>query len=207
MIGGLETQVHNVNPLVATVDNFLTPQECTDLIALTEGRMRRARVSSTQGTGEVSDVRTNSDCSLDLKEFPQILPVLMKQGVLLRMPLTHAEPLIVLHYLGGEEFKPHYDGYMLEGDAEILAKYEAKGGQRLFTTMVYLNEVEAGGQTEFDHLGVTVEPAPGRLVIWGNTMAGTREMASLSRHAGVPVQAGEKWAAVTWWHERPYAAG
>ncbi|MEM1299483.1 MAG: 2OG-Fe(II) oxygenase, partial [Pseudomonadota bacterium] len=55
-----------------------------------------------------------------------------------------------------------------------------------------------------DQLGVKVAPAPGRLIIWGNTMAGAREMAALSRHAGVPVSAGEKWAAVTWWHERPY---
>ena len=204
MIGGLAAKVWNINPLVATVDDFLTGQECTDLIALTEGRMRRARVSSTHDMDQVSEVRTNRDCSLKPDEFPQIMPVLMKLGLALRMPVTHAEPLIVLHYQGGEEFKPHYDGYMLDGDPEILERFEAKGGQRLFSTMIYLNAVEAGGETVFDQLGVSVTPAPGRLIVWGNCMAGTREMASLSRHAGVPVTSGEKWAAVTWWHERPY---
>lgn len=204
MIGGLDAQVLNINPLVATIDGFLSQQECDDLIALTEGKMRRALVSSTHAADQVSEMRTNRDCSLKPAEFPEILPVLMKIGLVLRMPVTHAEPLIVLQYQGGEEFKPHYDGYMLDGDPEILARLEAKGGQRLFSTMIYLNDVDAGGETDFDQLGVRVAPAPGRLIVWANCMAGTREMASLSRHAGVPVAAGEKWAAVTWWHERPH---
>ncbi|MFK7944190.1 MAG: 2OG-Fe(II) oxygenase [Paracoccaceae bacterium] len=204
MIASLDAKVWNINPLVATVDDFLSNQECTDLMGLTRGRMRRARVSSTHAVDQVSEARTNQDCSLSPADFPQILPVLMKLGMALRMPVTHAEPLIVLHYQGGEEFKPHFDGYMLKGDPEVLARFEARGGQRLFSTMIYLNAVESGGETEFDQLGVSVSPAPGRLVVWGNCMAGSREMAGLSRHAGVPVAAGEKWAAVTWWHERPY---
>ena len=204
MIAGLEAKVWNINPLVATVDDFLSVQECAELIALTDGQMHRALVSSTYADTAMSEVRTNSDCSLAPDKFPQTLPLLMKLGMALRMPITHAEHLVVLHYKGGEEFKPHYDGYSMDGDPERVARFEAKGGQRLFSTMIYLNDVDAGGETEFDQLGVSITPAPGRLVIWANTMAGTREMAALSRHAGVPVAKGEKWAAVTWWHERPY---
>lgn len=204
MIAGLDAKVWNLNPLVATIDDFASPEECATLIGLAEGRLRRARVSSVSVREQISDERTNSDCPLPLTEFPGVMPVLMKLGAVMRMPITHAEPLIVLHYRGGEEFKPHYDGYALDGPPDLMARLDARGGQRLFSTMLYLNEVEAGGETEFDALGVAIAPRPGRLVVWGNTMAGTREMATLSRHAGVPVEAGEKWAAVTWWHERPY---
>lgn len=207
MISGLEAKVLNINPLVATVDGFASPEECEMLIELARGRLERARVSSLETRHKVSEQRTNSDCQLDENEFPQVLPILMKMGLVLRLPVSHAEPLVLLHYQGEEEFKPHFDGYSTDGDPEILRKLAEKGGQRLFSTMIYLNDVPDGGETAFDQLGISVVPARGRLVVFANTLAGTNEMTVLSRHAGVPVREGEKWAAISWWHERAYTGG
>lgn len=207
MIPGLDAKVLNINPLIATVDGFASPEECEMLIELARGRLERARVSSLELRNEVSEERTNSDCQLDENEFPQVLPILMKMGLVLRLPVSHSEPLVLLHYQGEEEFKPHFDGYSTDGDPQILEKLAEKGGQRLFSTMIYLNDVPSGGETAFDQLGISVVPRRGRLVIFANTLAGTNAMTVLSRHAGVPVQQGEKWAAISWWHERPYTGG
>lgn len=206
MIAGLDAKVWNLNPLVATIDGFASPEECDMLIGLAEGRLERARVSTLAVRKAVSEVRTNSDFQLDTAELPQVLPILMKLGMVLRMPIAHAEPLVVLHCQGEEEFKPHYDGYSMDGAPEVIDKLAKKGGQRLFSTMIYLNDVPEGGETAFDALGLSVAPARGRLLIFANCPAGSNDMTNLSRHAGVPVQNGEKWAAITWWHERPFPA-
>lgn len=206
MLDHANTTVLNLNPLVATVDGFLSASECQTLIDLGKGRLQRATVVSDQGQGKVSERRTNAHCALRPSECPQILPFLMKLGILLRMPMQHAEGFMLLHYVEAQEFKPHSDGIALDADPDRLAEFDRDGGQRLFSTLIYLNEVTAGGGTGFPELGLSVAPVQGRLLVFGNTMAGTRDVANLSVHAGEPVTAGEKWAAIAWWRENPRAS-
>ena len=203
MFGDLAPRLLNINPLVAVVDDFLSAAECEAIIAAGRGRMQRATVIDARGKGVERDGRTNSHCELPLNECPEVLPMLMKIGIVLRMPLQHAEPPTLLHYSTAQEFKPHFDGIALDFAGDGAKRFEQSGGQRLFSAMVYLNDVEEGGGTTFPALEIAVSPRPGRLLIFANTMAGMRERAELSIHAGEPVTAGEKWAAVTFWRERP----
>ena len=62
----------------------------------------------------------------------------------------------------------------MNADADKLAAFERDGGQRLFSAMVYLNTVERGGGTGFPELGLSVQPEPGRLLIFANTFARSR---------------------------------
>ena len=116
--------------------------------------------------------------------------MLMKLGMLLRIPVHHAEGPMLLHYIEAQEFKPHADGITLDSDPARIERFERAGGQRLFSTLVYLNDVEEGGGTGFPELSVSVAARRGRLLIFANTMAGSRDMANLSIHAGEPVTAG-----------------
>lgn len=203
MLDHANTTALNLNPLVATVDGFLSVRECQTLIELGTGRLERATIDSVSKHGMVSESRTNAHCALDPLECPQILPFLMKLGIILRIPLQHAEGFMLLHYVEAQEFKPHSDGIALNMAPERLAQLERNGGQRLFSTLIYLNDVAEGGGTSFPELGITVSPRPGRLLVFSNTMAGTRDVTNLSIHAGEPVTAGEKWAAIAWWRENP----
>ena len=117
--------------------------------------------------------------------------------------MDRAEGPIALHYAVAEEFRPHSDGIRMNADADRLSAFEQDGGQRLFSAMVYLNYVEAGGGTGFPEVGISVQPKPGRLLIFANTLAGSRDVTNLSIHAGEPVTSGEKWSVITWWRERP----
>nr|WP_239094238.1 2OG-Fe(II) oxygenase [Bacillus sp. B15-48] len=49
----------------------------------------------------------------------------------------------VLNYWIGEEYKPHFD-YFSPNKVD-----HDKGGQRVATFLIYLNDVKAGGETEF----------------------------------------------------------
>ncbi|MEM7211031.1 MAG: 2OG-Fe(II) oxygenase [Pseudomonadota bacterium] len=207
MLENFNPNILNINPLIAVVDDFLSASECDALITLAQGRLRRATVHNANSDGAVSQNRTNAHCSAPPGEFPQVIPLLMKLGMLLRIPMHHAEGPMLLHYTQAQEFKPHADGIMLDSNPERIERFQRAGGQRLFSTLAYLNDVEEGGGTGFPELGVSVAPKQGRLLIFANTMAGSRDMANLSIHAGEPVTAGEKWAAIAWWRENPVSEG
>lgn len=198
--------VLNLNPLVAMVEEVLPPEHCAELIdhSRDSGKMQRATVLTEEFSHKKSKERTNWSGFFRPQTLPHVPALLLRIGMILRLPVTHAEGVSVLHYLPGQEFTPHYDGHSFERAPEVVEKMEASGGQRLFTTILYLNDVAEGGATDFPELGLSVPPRCGRLLIFANTLAGQRERASLALHAGRPVVEGEKWAATIWWREAPY---
>ncbi len=205
MLPELSARLLNANPLIAVVDGFLDAHECARLISLAEGRMERATVLSEDQGAAVSTERTNSDCTLDPGAMPEVAALMDRLAAIVGLPVGHGEQLSVLHYAIAEEFKIHADGISSGLPAEAIRIFEEDGGQRLFTTMIYLNAVQEGGGTSFPRLGVRLSPEPGRLLLFANTGAGDRDQTPLAAHAGEPVTSGEKWVAVTWWRER--AAG
>ena len=109
------------------------------------------------------------------------------------LPASHAEPLGVLRYGPGQEYRPHYDYYSDD-------RHQA---QRISTVFVYLNDVEEGGGTDFPRLGVKVDPEQGKAVKFLNCdAAGQPNPETL--HAGLPVIRGEKWLATLWFWDRPF---
>ena len=108
-------------------------------------------------------------------------------------PPEHAEPLGVLRYGPGQEYRPHYDYY--DDD-----QHEA---QRTTTVFIYLNPVAEGGGTEFPRLGLLVEPEEGKAVKFLNCDAAGKPNPE-TLHAGLPVIRGEKWLATLWFWDRPF---
>ena len=112
------------------------------------------------------------------------------------LPLANAESMQIIHYGPEQEYRPHFDAFNLSlPRGQRAAKW---GGQRLVTALVYLNKVQAGGATQFPKLGITVPATPGRMVIFHNTTHDISGPHPLSLHAGMPVEAGEKWAFNMW---------
>lgn len=188
-------------PRVSTVDGLLSAEECRLLIANAEVHLQRSRtVDPETGLPMEQEIRTSSDAAFDA-----ILEDLALRAVQLRMasaagvPLDHAEHLVVLRYEPGQEYRPHRD-YRPPSSIE---RDRPQAGNRLRTICVYLNDVEAGGQTEFPIAALKVEPRPGRAVVFDNLHAdGTPDADSL--HAGLPVERGEKWLATLWLRQAPY---
>ncbi|HEV7164863.1 MAG TPA: 2OG-Fe(II) oxygenase [Gammaproteobacteria bacterium] len=108
-------------------------------------------------------------------------------------PSEHAEPLGVLRYGPGQEYRPHYDYYNDD-------QHEA---QRTTTVFIYLNQVEEGGGTEFPRLGIRVEPERGKAVKFLNCDADGKPNPE-TLHAGLPVIRGEKWLATLWFWDRSF---
>jgi prolyl 4-hydroxylase len=116
-----------------------------------------------------------------------------RMAALVGVPAKNAEPLVVLKYLPGQEYKPHFD-YVPD---------TTQRGQRIATVLLYLNQPEAGGETDFPRLGVRVTPQRAKAIGFYNCdVQGAPDSRTL--HAGLPVTQGEKWLATLWFRERPY---
>ena len=79
-----------------------------------------------------------------------------------------------------------------------------RGGQRIYTAIAYLNDVEEGGATEFRDLNISVKPKKGSILVWKNVLPGTTKVHPLSLHAGRPVTGGEKYAFNLWFRENKF---
>ncbi|MFM2187919.1 MAG: hypothetical protein RIR43_2491 [Pseudomonadota bacterium] len=188
-------------PWVAVAPQLLSPAECQLLIQAARPSLRPSTVHDPSGTATWRDpLRTSSDCSLDPIEEDFLLRwVQARLAATAGCSLVQAEHLVVLHYGPGQEYRPHRDD--LGPDA--LKRHRPDAGQRWRTLCAYLHPVQAGGQTAFPLLGLTVEPLVGSAVVFDNLDAqGVPEPRSL--HAGLPVREGQKWLATLWWRQRAY---
>lgn len=189
------------DPVVCVVDDFATATEVHAVREAAGTRMQRAKVSLGKG-GDESAGRTGSNCWIDPEENAVIAGLSRRIAGLVGIPLQNAESVQAIHYDATQQYAPHFDAW--QHDSEAGQRCMKRGGQRLVTGLLYLNEVAAGGGTVFPKLDLAIEPQPGRLVIFHNCLAGTNERNPRSLHGGLPVERGEKWACNFWFRERPF---
>ncbi len=119
---------------------------------------------------------------------------------LLGLPPENGEPIQGQRYSPGQEFKPHTDTF--EPGGYDFYVHTARGGQRTWTAMVYLNEPEDGGATRFKAIGKTIQPEVGKLLVWNNLLA-NGEPNPATIHHGMKVRRGTKYVLTKWFRERP----
>jgi len=193
-------RVHD-EPLIQVINNALSPEECQHIIDIAKPHMKDAVVSAAAG-GVKSAGRTGSVHWVKHDTTQLIRKIIDRVSDTVGVPRSHAESLQVIYYAETQEYKPHFDAYDLTTEAG--KRCTAKGGQRLVTTLLYLNEVEGGGGTIFPKAGCMVESRPGRAVVFHNCHEGTNVRHPASLHGGMPVEKGEKWACNLWYRENAH---
>lgn len=191
------------DPLVVVVDDFVTEGERTHIMNLARKKMKRGKVTRVDELG-YSKARTGSAAWIPHDQTPLVRGLVKRVSDLVGIPTHHAESLQIVHYSETQQYKPHYDGWEL--DTEKGRNRTANGGQRLLTVLMYLNEVDGGRSTNFPKLRLEVEPIPGRMVIFHNSVQkrGRDHLHKKALHGGMPVEDGEKWACNLWYRAEPY---
>lgn len=73
------------------------------------------------------------------------------------------------------------------------------------TVYLYLNDVDAGGGTNFNKLNVTVLPKRGRALLWPSVLdRAPNDDDQRTTHQALPVEAGIKYGANAWFHMRDF---
>ena len=183
------------NPRIVILEGFLSDDECDAMIELAKPKMKRSKTVVNETGGEqVHEARTSEGMFFHRGENELVKTIETRIAKLVNWPVEHGEGLQVLHYKPGAEYKPHYDYFdpAHAGSMTILQR----GGQRLGTVLLYLNNPEKGGGTIFpDAGGFEASPRKGNAVFFSYSKP---HPDSKSLHGGSPVIAGEKWVATKW---------
>jgi len=174
---------------------FLSAEQCAALIELIDAGRRPSTVADPNGDAYF---RTSETC--DLAPSPAVVQELeAKLFALNAIDPAHGEPVQGQRYAEGQEFKPHCDYFNPGG--QDWERYTSVAGQRTWTFMVYLNEVEAGGGTRFKCIGKTFQPETGKLLCWNNRRPdGSVNPNTL--HHGMKVRRGTKYVITKWYREK-----
>ncbi len=191
-------QMPNDKAEIFAVADFLSAEECDKLIAMIEGV---AKPSTVYDLDYSSGYRTSYSGDVDPRD-PFVQKLARRVDDLMGIDPTFGETIQGQRYLPDQEFQQHHDFFYPHTsywDFEM-----SRGGQRSFTAMAFLNEVEEGGTTEFVDLGISIEPKPGVLLIWNNASEdGLPNPGTF--HAGRPVVKGAKYVFTKWYRTRKWS--
>lgn len=183
-----------------TYADFLSDEECATLVAAIDAA---ARPSTLLATHDDPEFRTSSSTDLD-RWSEAVWPIDDRIANLLGIPVANAETMQGQRYAPGQQFRAHCD-YFHEG-AEYWQRMLETGGQRTWTAMAYLNDVEEGGATWFPRAGVRFKPKKGQLLIWNNMCPdGSPNYDTL--HEGMRVTEGTKYIVTKWFRENAWIRG
>lgn len=181
-------------PLIFTIDNFLSDEECETVIEISKNKnFSRAYVLDDNNGSVINKIRTNYYNSINNNEDILIQYIVDKVSSTIKFPSINAEPIEFVRYYKNQEFKHHFDAFK----QPYLSK-----NQRILTALVYLNNVEKGGETEFKNINLKIKPEKGKLLVFQNCLADNETIHPNSYHAGLPVLKGEKYAFNLWYHNK-----
>jgi len=173
-----------------TLPDFLNSEECDQITELIKEKLRPSTIVSAGDSDEA--YRTSSTCDFE-KPNPFFAEIDRRMCAILGIDCSYSEITQGQYYEIGEEFKAHTDYFEGPGSKE----HTIKQGQRTFTFMVYLNDVESGGETEFIRLKQKIKPKKGTAIIWNNlNKDGSNNHNTL--HQAHPVRSGFKSIITKW---------
>lgn len=187
------------NLIIFTIENLLKEEECDYLCTIIQKNNTRSMVASNEkGIARYDEGRTSSTSTLS--DADPIVSIINKRiSDELNVPQEHGESFQGQVYEVGQEFRHHTD-YFTE---DTYPNHCLHSGQRTWTCMIYLNDVEEGGFTDFPHINTTFKPRKGMAVVWKNS-DGTGKEYTASFHAGLPVIKGKKIIITKWFRENPW---
>lgn len=179
------------------VPNFMDEAECAETIRMID---RTAEPSTVFDHGTKEIWRTSSSGNVDAAD-PLVRKIETRIDEMLGVPHAWGETMQGQRYEVGQEFKHHLDLFWTK--AEYWKQEIKNGGQRTITAMVFLNDVEEGGETAFTNLNIAIKPERGAMLIWNNNRPDGMPNED-TMHAGTPVIQGTKYIITKWYRSRKW---
>jgi len=186
----LRPRIIRREPWIVQFDEFLKPWEADHLVKTGGHNFER----SLAGDG-VTPVRTSSTSWCNV---PSCLGDTLFQSIrerivnVTKVPWQYSEHLQVLKYNVGQFYHDHHD--------QNSPRHSA-WGPRLYTFFMYLSDVEAGGETRFTRLNISVTPKKGSAIWWPSVYSDDPfKTDERTYHEAVAVEKGVKYAANFWLH-------
>lgn len=193
----VEKELINEDISLYRVRRFFSELECVLLKARAKPQMTASYiVDPITGSKALDPIRTSSGCQfLPVIQDWVLLDAIKRISVLTCTEVNQGEITGFLSYRKGEEYKKHYDFF----DTKLVSSNRElqHGGQRIMTTICYLNEDYTGGETEFPVIGEKLKGKTGELVFFSNVDK-VGKLNKKSLHRSVAIETGEKWVFNRW---------
>lgn len=184
-------------------DNFLSSEECDKIIELSKNSLETSEVYIAGELTRVDkDHRESEQKWWNDEEHPVFKKLSNKVANIVGLPVENQEALQVVKYSPGGYFKEHYDP-LCTLTKEECAEVNGTSGPRFATFLVYLNDVDEGGDTCFTKINKCIKPKKGKAVLFYSTDH-DEELIHNSMHTGSPVTKGDKWVCNKWIHHRKF---
>jgi len=196
-------------PWVITFENFLTEEECAQLIK----RGRESEYKRSEDVGDLnadgsygsvkSSTRTseNAWCSFrdGCRNDDAVQLVHERIAMVTGIPANYSEDFQILKYEPGQFYRQHHD--------YIEHQMDRRCGPRILTFFLYLSDVDEGGATNFPKLKISVSPKVGRALLWPSVLdSHPKEKDHRTDHEAQDVIVGTKYGANAWIHLHDYQA-
>ncbi|XP_043712326.1 probable prolyl 4-hydroxylase 9 [Telopea speciosissima] len=208
LIAYIPYQVLSWKPRALYFPKFATSEQCQSIIKMAKSKLRPSTLALRKGeTAEnTKGIRTSSGTFISASnDKTGILDIIERKIARVTMiPKSHGEAFNVLRYEIGQRYNSHYDAFN-------PAVYGPQKSQRIASFLLYLSDVNEGGETMFPYengfmdfnydykkcIGLKVRPRQGDgLLFYSLYPNGTTDPTSL--HGSCPVIEGEKWVATKW---------
>ena len=188
-----ETRPLSDSPWAIASDAFLSQAECTYLRGALEQQLQPSVVvDPASGQMIPHPVRTSDGAVFGVFAEDMVVSAINRRiAALSGTGLGQGEPLQLLRYRPGAEYRAHMDALPSEPN------------QRVMTALVYLSDDYQGGETRFLRTGLDFRGRTGDALLFRNA----REDGSpdpMSLHAGLPVTRGVKYIASRWIRARTF---
>ena len=181
-------------PRVTLGEGLLSPRECDYLREVGAPMLQPSTIIDPQSGRLVPHpIRTSDGAAFGVHSEDLVVNAINRRiAAFSGTSVAQGEPLQLLSYRPGAEYRAHLD---------------AVGGeenQRILTAIVYLTDDYQGGETAFLRTGFTIRGRAGDAILFRNvTPDGRPDPQSL--HAGRPVEAGVKLIATRWIRRAPFS--
>jgi len=173
-------------PPIYAIDNFLREEELAHLALFIElkeqqsGGFRRSLTEDDRGVPEEMRERSSSSVRIPKAATHLVRNIERRAAACFGLPASHVEPLQIVRYQRGEEYRVHHDMVELHKKGrgwggvylDSPSDEEKAKGVRVGTILVYLHSLDngVGGCTHFPlpQGGLDFTPVRGLAIMWSN---------------------------------------
>lgn len=179
------------------LNNLLAP----DYLEKIKEKSLNSLIDSMVVSGKIDSIRNSKQTWIN-KNDPLVKPIFEHLSKFFNIPFENAEDLQIVRYLPNQYYKDHHDSCC--DKVNECNDFVKRGGQRILTVLIYLNDNFKGGETNFTNLNIKYKAKPGDAIVFYPLNKQGKYCHPKALHAGLPVTQGEKWIANVWFREREF---
>ena len=180
------------------VKSVITRSECDEIIREVNSKFARSELVGVPGG---TDNTRTSETAWVSKKHPVARKILRRACELTGKSFENCEDLQVVRYKPGTYYRRHHDSCC--EDTQACRDFEGRGGQRVGTLLVYLNDDFTDGETHFPNHkgGHKMKADPGSAIFFRPLGSDSAQCHPRALHEGLPITAGTKYVCNAWVRE------